>query len=55
VTPEAAQGGPIALVEEGDTIEIDIPNRLLDIKVPGNVLARYQRYVGTASRGSILE
>jgi len=74
VTPEAAQGGPIALVEEGDTIEIDIPNRLLDIKVPDNVLeerkarwknpvvetkksylARYQRYVGTASRGSILE
>jgi len=74
VTPEAAQGGPIALVEEGDTIEIDIPNRLLNIKVSGNVLeerkarwknpvvetkksylARYQRYVGTASRGSILE
>lgn len=74
VTPEAAQGGPIALVEEGDTIEIDIPNRLLNIKVEENVLdkrrsmwknqvtvikksylTRYQQYVGTASRGSILE
>jgi dihydroxy-acid dehydratase len=31
VSPEAAQGGPIALVEEGDLIEIDIPNRILQI------------------------
>jgi dihydroxy-acid dehydratase len=31
VSPEAAQGGPIALVEEGDLIEIDIPGRRLDI------------------------
>lgn len=30
-SPEAADGGPIALVEEGDLIEIDIPNRKLDI------------------------
>ncbi len=29
VSPEAAEGGPIALVEEGDLIEIDIPNRVL--------------------------
>lgn len=31
VSPEAILGGPIALVEEGDLIEIDIPNRRLDI------------------------
>ncbi len=31
VSPEAAQGGPIALVEEGDLIEIDIPNRTLRV------------------------
>lgn len=31
VSPEASEGGPIALVEEGDLIKIDIPNRRLDI------------------------
>ncbi len=29
VSPEAAEGGPIALIEEGDLIEIDIPRRIL--------------------------
>ncbi len=33
VCPEAAQGGPIALVEEGDIISIDIPANRLDVKV----------------------
>jgi dihydroxy-acid dehydratase len=33
VSPEAAEGGPIALVEDGDTITIDIPNRSLDLDV----------------------
>lgn len=31
VSPEAAEGGPIALVQEGDLIQIDIPNRVLAI------------------------
>ena len=31
ISPEAAEGGPIALVEEGDLIEINIPNRVLRI------------------------
>ncbi|ABR47474.1 Dihydroxy-acid dehydratase [Alkaliphilus metalliredigens QYMF] len=31
VSPEASEGGPIALVEEGDLIKLDIPNRSLDI------------------------
>ncbi|MCI1983291.1 MAG: dihydroxy-acid dehydratase [Bifidobacteriaceae bacterium] len=38
VAPEAAAGGPIALVEEGDTILIDIPNRSIDVDVPADVL-----------------
>jgi dihydroxy-acid dehydratase len=33
VSPEAAVGGTIAFVEDGDTIEIDIPNRRLDLMV----------------------
>jgi len=33
VSPEAAVGGPIALIEEGDIIAIDIPNMQLDVKV----------------------
>ena len=34
VSPEAAEGGLIGLVEEGDTIEIDIPNRRIHLAVP---------------------
>ena len=33
VSPEAAVGGPIALVEEGDIIQIDIPNLSLNLAV----------------------
>lgn len=33
VSPEAAAGGTIALVQEGDTISIDIPNRRIELKV----------------------
>lgn len=33
VSPEAMVGGPIAVVQEGDIIEIDIPNRKLDVKL----------------------
>jgi dihydroxy-acid dehydratase len=32
-SPEAAEGGNIALVEEGDTIDIDIPNRKIDVQI----------------------
>ena len=38
VSPEAASGGPIALVEEGDMINIDIDNHTLDILVDEKVL-----------------
>ena len=40
VAPEAALGGPIAAVEEGDTIRIDIPNRRLDLDVPSDEVTR---------------
>ena len=40
VSPEAAVGGPIALVQEGDTIHIDIPNEKLELKVSDEELAR---------------
>jgi dihydroxy-acid dehydratase len=38
VSPEAAEGGPIAVVKDGDQIRIDIPNRILDILVPEDEL-----------------
>src|SRR6202050_1886009 len=38
IAPEAAGGGIIALAEDGDTIEIDIPNRELRLEVPHDVL-----------------
>ena len=40
VSPEAASGGTLALVEEGDTIVIDIPNRSIRVDVPDAELAR---------------
>ena len=40
VSPEAADGGPISLVENGDEILIDIPGRRLDLLVDESVLAR---------------
>ena len=40
VSPEAQEGGPIALVEEGDQIEIDIPNRKLNLLVSEEELER---------------
>jgi len=38
VSPEAAEGGAIALVENGDMIEIDIPKRILKVAVAEDVL-----------------
>lgn len=40
VSPEAAVGGPIALVHEGDTILVDIPNNRLELKVSEEELAK---------------
>ena len=40
ISPEAAAGGPIALIEDGDEIEIDIPNKKLELHVSDEELAR---------------
>jgi len=72
VSPEAAAGGPIALVKEGDKITMDITKRTLTLevdeaeldrrlktwkkpepKISTGYLARYARYVTSASTGAI--
>ncbi len=46
VSPEAADGGNIALIEEGDTIEIDIPGASINVRVSDEILAeRRAKYV----------
>ena len=40
VSPEAAVGGPLALVRDGDVIELDVPSRRLTLRVPDDELAR---------------
>ena len=40
VAPEAAAGGPLALVREGDMVELDVPNRRLHLDVSDEELAR---------------
>jgi dihydroxy-acid dehydratase len=45
VAPEAAVGGPIAAVHEGDTIHIDIPNRKITLEVsPGEIESRLRQW-----------
>ncbi|WP_026693075.1 dihydroxy-acid dehydratase [Peribacillus kribbensis] len=38
ISPEAAEGGPIALIENGDIIVIDLPNRTMNVKLSDEVL-----------------
>ena len=40
VTPEAAAGGPLALVQTGDFVTLDVPARRLDLDVPDSELGR---------------
>jgi dihydroxy-acid dehydratase len=40
VSPEAAEGGALAVVQEGDRIQIDIPNRRIDLAVPEQEISR---------------
>ncbi|MBU6473411.1 MAG: dihydroxy-acid dehydratase [Alphaproteobacteria bacterium] len=49
VSPEAAEGGLIALVEDGDAIAIDIPNRKIELQVDDSVLA--SRRAAMAAKG----
>jgi dihydroxy-acid dehydratase len=50
-SPEAAEGGTIGLVEEGDTIEIDIPERRMHLKVSDAELA--QRRAAMDAKGDL--
>ena len=51
VTPEAARGGPIALVEDGDPIRIDLAGRRLDLDVAPEVLSeRWFRHAPAPAR-----
>ena len=50
ISPEAAGGGLIALVEDGDRIEIDIPNRTIRLAVDEAVLA--ERRAAMEARGA---
>jgi dihydroxy-acid dehydratase len=50
VSPEAAEGGLIGLVEDGDRIEIDIPRRGVTLAVPDAVIA--ERRAAMAARGA---
>jgi dihydroxy-acid dehydratase len=46
ISPEAAEGGPIGLVEEGDMIGIDIPGRRLSLLVPdGELRERAKHFI----------
>jgi dihydroxy-acid dehydratase len=46
VSPEAAAGGPLALVRDGDVISIDLDRRTLDLRVPADELAARREALG---------
>jgi L-arabonate dehydrase len=49
VCPEATAGGPLALVQSGDMITLDVPNRSLRLEVDDNTLAaRREKWVAPA-------
>jgi dihydroxy-acid dehydratase len=51
VTPEAALGGPIAIVEEGDMVVVDVDRKALDLEVPADVVARrFERWTPPPTR-----
>jgi len=50
VSPEAAEGGAIGLIEDGDTIVIDIPNRRIDVRLSDEELA--ERRAAMEARGA---
>jgi len=47
ISPEAAEGGPIALIREGDRISINIPKKTLTLKVSNEELARRRKSLKT--------
>ncbi len=55
IAPEAVHGGPIAAVQDGDTITIDVANRRIDVDLPDDEIARrlegYEPPAPTAANG----
>ena len=43
ISPEAMEGGPIALIKDGDTIELDIPERKIELKVSVDELEKRKK------------
>jgi len=43
ISPEAAEGGPIGLVKEGDRIRIDIPNKSIELMITGEEMTARQK------------
>ena len=52
VSPEAAAGGPIALVRDGDIVSLDIPAQRLDLEVPDVRAGASAGRSGSRGRGS---
>jgi dihydroxy-acid dehydratase len=52
ISPEAAEGGSLALVEEGDSIEIDIPKRLMRVAVSDAEMTRRRKTVDAKGAAS---
>jgi len=50
VSPEAAEGGPIGLLKQGDRVRIDFPNRRMDILVAEAELAERRKTIQPAQR-----
>ena len=44
ISPEAAVGGPIAFIEEGDTIQIDIEKKMLNLKIPDHDIEKRRKH-----------
>jgi dihydroxy-acid dehydratase len=55
VSPEAATGGPLALVRDGDTIRIDVPGRTADLDVPAGELDRRRAVLAASPPGQPAE
>lgn len=74
ISPEAAEGGVIALLEDGDVVEIDVDAHMIEVRLDEEELLRrrtrwqmpqkrvesrwlrmYQKLVGNASKGAVLE
>ena len=53
ISPEAAAGGNIGLVKDGDIIEIDIPKRTLNVRLSEEELAKRRKMVSSADKGGV--